>query len=354
VHPLRRPNPFLLAVLVAAAVATVAFALAPGGGGSDRPHVAGIDNPGVAPAASRAHSGPLGPVNDTRLDAQQAADAAMQKPTGAGLRAEVQPLSPSAFHAPVARYRRYAIGQARTMAAEVGTLVGALRSGDRAAARTAWLRAYDRYMRLGAAYGALGDLDQAIDGSAGGLPRGARDPHFTGLHRIEHDLWTGRPTAAIVPYARRLRADVARLPRKLAWMAIAPLDYATRAHEILEDAQRDQLSGAAARWSGAGVVATAGDLAATREVIATLRPVLSGRGEALPPVQYGLQAFAAQLRAIRRAHGGRLPTQDGLRPREREALDGSLGALLEALSAVPGDLETQLPPAIPAIPMAHR
>jgi high-affinity iron transporter len=354
VHPLRRPNPFLLAILVAAAVATVAFALAPGGGSDRPPHVAGIDDPGVAPAASRPHSGPLGPVNDTRLDAQEAADAAMQKPTAAGLRSEVQPLSPRAFHAPVARYRHYAIGQARAMAVAVGALVGALRSGDRAAARAAWLRAYDRYMRLGAAYGALGDLDQAIDGSAGGLPRGVRDPHFTGLHRIEHDLWTGRPTAAIVPYARRLRADVGRLPRKLARMAIAPLDYATRAHEILEDAQRDQLSGAAAPWSGAGVVATAGDLAATREVIATLRGVLSGRGETLPPVEYGLQAFGAQLRAIRRAHGGRLPTQDALRQREREALDGSLGALLEALSGVPGDLETQLPPAIPAIPKAHR
>jgi high-affinity iron transporter len=354
VHPLRRPNRFLLAILLAAAVATVAFALAPGGGSSRPPHVAGIADPGVAPAASRPHTGPLGQVNDTRLNAQEAADAAMQKPTAAGLRSEVQPLSASAFHAPVARYRRYAIGQARAMAAEVGALVAALRHSDRGAARVAWLRAYDRYMRLGAAYGALGDLDEAIDGSVGDLARGARDPHFTGLHRIEHVLWTGRPPAAIVPFALRLRADVARLPRKLARMAIAPLDYATRAHEILEDAQRDQLSGAAARWSGAGVVATAGDLAATREVIATLRPVLSGRGETLPPVEYGLRAFGAQLRAIRRAHGGRLPAQDALRRREREALDGSLGALLEALSAVPGDLETQLPAAIPAIPSAHR
>jgi iron uptake system EfeUOB component EfeO/EfeM len=308
----------------------------------------------VAPAPSAPRTGQLGRVTDTRLDAQAAADAAMQKPTAAGLRSEVQPLSPRAFRAPVAKYRRYAAGQARAMAVAVGALVGALRAGDRPAARAAWTRAYERYLRLGAAYGALGALDRAIDGSPGGLARGVRDPRFTGLHRVEHDLWTGRPTASIMPYALRLRADVARLPRVLARMAILPLDYATRAHEILEDAQRDQLSGAAAPWSDAGVLATAADLSATREVIATLRPVLSGRGEALPPVEFALKAFGARLAAVRRAHGGRLPTQAALRPREREALNGGLGALLEALSALPGDLETQLPPAVPAIPKGHR
>jgi high-affinity iron transporter len=348
VPSLRRPNPLLLAILAAAVVATIAFALAPGH--DHPPHVAGIADPGVAPAPSARHQGPLGHVNASRLDAQAAADAAMQTPTADGLRPEVQPLSPRDFHAPVRSYRRYAIGQARAMAVAVTALVGALRAGNRGTARAAWMRAYDRYLRLGAAYGALGDLDTAIDGSPGGLARGVGDPHFTGLHRIEHDLWTGRPTAAIVPYAQRLRSDVALLPRTLARMEISPLDYATRAHEILEDAQRDQLSGAAAPWSDAGVFATAADLAATRVVIGTLRPLLSGRGNALPPVQFQLRAFAARLAAIRRAHGGRLPAQSALRPREREALDGGLGALLEALSGVPGDLETQLPPAVPAIP----
>jgi high-affinity iron transporter len=351
---LRLPHPRVAAAVVAAAaVATTVAALSPGR--DDGPvHAAGVPHPGIAPAASSPARPSSGRVTDSRLSAQEAADAAAQKPTAAGLRPEVQPLSPRAFRRPVAAYRRYAIGEARAMAVPVAALVRALRAGDRGAARAAWGRAYDRYLLLGAAYGALGDLDVAIDGSPGGLARGAHDPRFTGLHRIEQDLWTGRPSREVLPYARRLRADVARLPRVLARMTISPLDYATRAHEILEDAQRDQLSGAAAPWSGAGLRATADDLAATRKVIGTLQPVLSGRGDALPAVESQLAAFGARMRSVRRAHGGHWARLDALRPREREALDGGLGALLEALSAVPGALETQLPPPIPAIPKGHR
>jgi hypothetical protein len=97
------------------------------------------------------------------------------------------------------------------------------------------------------------------------------------------------------------------------------------------------------------VQATADSLAATREVIGTLRPVLRGRGDALPQVDTGMARLGARLATIRRAHGGRWPRLDQLSPAEREHLDGALGALLESLSGVPGSLETRLPPAIPTI-----
>ena len=47
-----------------------------------------------------------------------------------------------------------------------------------------------------------------------------------------------------------------RLREVLPGASITPLEYATRAHEILEDAQRDLLSGADVPWSGEGVLAT--------------------------------------------------------------------------------------------------
>ena len=110
-------------------------------------------------------------------------------------------------------------------------------------------------------YGAFGDLDQHIDGVAGGLPRGARDPDFRGLHRIELGLWRGAAARALragraAARARR-RAPAARDPPG---PQITPLDYATRAHEILEDAQRDYLSGVDVPWSREGVLATSSAL----------------------------------------------------------------------------------------------
>jgi len=346
----------LLAVLGAALAVLLLAALLPrGGGGGGVVHVPGVPHPGVAPADGANAKPSIKDVYNSRLSAQETADAADGRPTAAGPRPEVQPLSPAAFRAPVAAYRRYAIRDARAMVAPVAALRAAVARGDRGAARAAWGEAYDKYLLLGAAYGALGDLDGAVDGGPGGLARGVRDRGFTGLHRVEYGLWTGKSMASLRAPAARLARDVARLPRALARLAISPLDYATRAHEILEDAQRDFLSGAAAPWSGAGVRATAAAWRATDVVIGTLRTTLSGRGDALQGVESSLGVLGAELATIRRAHGGAYPALGALGRRERELLDGRLGRALEALSGIPGALETQLAPAIPALPAkGHR
>jgi iron uptake system EfeUOB component EfeO/EfeM len=343
----------MLVVVLGAALAVLLLAAALPHARDGSVHLPGLPHPGVAPADNANAKPSIKGVYNSRLSAQETADAADGRPTAAGPRPEVQPLNPSAFHAPVAAYRRYAVRDARAMAAPVAALRAAVARGDRAAAKAAWGKAYDKYLLLGAAYGALGDLDVVVDGTAGGLQRGARDPKFTGLHRVEYGLWTGKSMASLRAPTRRLAADVARLPRKLALLPISPLDYATRAHEILEDAQRDFLSGVAAPWSGAGVRATAAAVAATRVVIGTLHTTLSGRGDALQGVESSLGLLGDELAAIRRAHGGAYPALGALTRRERELLDGRLGRALEALSGIPGALETQLAPAIPALPKEH-
>jgi iron uptake system EfeUOB component EfeO/EfeM len=338
---------FAAAVLVAAAATALVVSAGnrdPAPAPAPRPHVA------IAPAAQ---AGPhvAGRVAGTTESAQQVAQDAIENSVGPnGRRPDLVPLPVSAFAAPVARYRRYAVGQADAMERSARALEAALRRGDRAGARREWTAAFDRYMLIGAAYGALGDLDDAIDGLPGGKPGGVHDPKFSGLHRIELGLWTGARPATLVPWAHRLAADVRHLPHALGAGEILPLDYATRAHEILEDAQRDQLSGEASPWSGAGVRAVADDLAATRVVIRTLQPVLAGRGDVLQQVDSRLLGLSRRLAAVRRAHGGDYPPLAGLSTAEREGLGGSLGGALEALSGVPGALETQLPPVIPTIP----
>jgi iron uptake system EfeUOB component EfeO/EfeM len=261
---------------------------------------------------------------------------------------EDPPIAPRRFGAPIAAYRAYAAHQARTLNREVARLRAAIAAGSRTRAQAAWRIAFARYLRLGAVYGAFGDLDTEIDGQPGGLAGGAQDPHFTGLHRIESVLWGGRPVRSAAPFAARLARDVRRLRTAIRGSEIEPLDYATRAHEILEDAQRDFLSGVDVPWSHEGVLATASGVVATREVIATLRDLLGGR-DALQPVQLGLTRMSATLRSIRHAHHGRLPTLDELTGAERERLDGSLSWLLERLQMVPGELETQDSPVIPRL-----
>jgi iron uptake system EfeUOB component EfeO/EfeM len=271
---------------------------------------------------------------------------------------ELPPVSASAFDGPIARYRVYAVGQLGLMEAQIARLEGALEANDRAAAQTAWRVAYMDYLRLGAVYldgqtaldGQVVSLNLEIDGNPGGLAEGAASPRFTGLHRIEAGLWSGAAPSTLIGLARSLGADVHRLAEVLPHASLTPLEYATRAHEILEDATRDFLSGADVPWSGEGVLATDAGLDATEEVFATLRPLLKGRENVIPIVSAELTSLRSVMASLAAAHGGRLPANGQLTQRQAELLDGTLGGALEALSQVPGALETELPPQIPQIP----
>ena len=117
----------------------------------------------------------------------------------------------------------------------------ALEANDRAASQAAWRAAYTTYLKLGAVYlvGPVAALNQQIDGTASGLEGGVSNPRFTGLHRIEYGLWSGAAPSSLLATERGLEASVRRLHGVVPHVMILPLEYATRAHEILEDAQRD-------------------------------------------------------------------------------------------------------------------
>jgi high-affinity iron transporter len=283
----------------------------------------------------------------TELSKQQGQTPEETTPAGAGL----PPVSAAAFAGPIAGYRAYAVHWAATLAGEVPRLSAALTAGDRAGAEREWSLAFSDYLHLGAVYGLLpGTLDEQIDGMPHALPgNGAPTPSFSGLHRIEMGLWTGSPMASLARWATRLRTDVGKLERVLPTVEIDPVDYATRAHEILEDAQRDFLSGADVRWSGAGVLATAAGADATSEVISTLKPLLEQRDGTVLDVDNWLYRLQAVFGRLRSDHGGSWPSLGQLTLTEREEIDATLAGALGPLSQIPGSLETAPTPTIPKL-----
>jgi iron uptake system EfeUOB component EfeO/EfeM len=275
------------------------------------------------------------------------------------------PIPTESFAKPVATYIRYSVTQLKITQGEITTLRRALQSGDRAASEAAWKQTWSRYLRLGGVYleGRVSALNQAIDGGAGGLSGGTSSPEFTGLHRIEFGLWTGAPPQSLARYAVGLRANVTRMIRLLPHTRISPLDFATRTHEILEDAVRDLLSGTAVQWSHAGVLGTQAGIYATRELITTLRPLLT-EPTALrndPPanprspavVDDDLNVLQGVLNSLADAHGGQLPNNEQLTQEQSERLDAAIGQALEGLAQIPGMLETKNPGATPRIPSSH-
>ncbi|HEX4011753.1 MAG TPA: EfeM/EfeO family lipoprotein [Solirubrobacteraceae bacterium] len=261
------------------------------------------------------------------------------------LASDLPPLSPRAFNAPVAAYKRYAEHWSVKLGQAVDTLRSGLESDDRGVAQREWTAAFSDYLHLGAVYGLL---PTGLDHRLAANPTNLADPHFTGLHRIELGLWTGAPPRSLVPVAASISRAVPALLRVLPGTAIDPLDYATRAHEVLEDAQRDFMSGTEVPWSGAGVMATDAGLIATKEVISTLVPLLQGRDNTLIDVQNWLLALQTALDSVRRPDGT-WPSLNQLTMIQRERINGTLAGALSALELVPGTLETVNVPVIPTI-----
>ena len=238
------------------------------------------------------------------------------------------------------------------MEAQVSRLASALAANNRAAAQGAWRSTYASYMRLGAVYlaGEVATLNQKINGNPGGLQGGAASSEFSGLHRIEYGLWGTSAPRTLLGSARQLSIDVHKLKGLLPRVSTTPLEYATRAHEILEDAVRDELSGTDVSLSGEGVLATDAGLDGTKEVFQTLRPLLEGRENVSLIVPRELASLQSTMSSLADQHGGQLPSNGALTQQQSELLNSSMGAALEALAQVPGALETEPSPQIPSIP----
>jgi high-affinity iron transporter len=238
-------------------------------------------------------------------------------------------------------------GRLGTLGGQVAALRGAIARDDLGAARAAWMRADATYESIGAAYGAFGDLDAAVNGRPAGLPDGVRSPDFTGLHRIELALWERRSTRDAVRPAAQLARAVARMRAQVAKLEIDPLEYSLRAHEILEDGIHLQLSGQASPWSGAALVALRAEVRGTGVVLDTLEPLIARRDstDALPQARRALRRLATEIDRLERADGS-LPRWDRVGQRDRELVDGLAAGAAEHLAYVPELIDPR--PARPA------
>lgn len=258
----------------------------------------------------------------------------------------VRPVTLRELAGPNKLYQGYAARQLTRLAQAVTRIQADLDLADLAAAKHDWLAAQLDWERVGASYDSFGDLGLAVDGLPAGLPHGVSDQRFTGLHRLEYGLWHGQSAAGLLPVAAALAANVAALAKNLRSDDLTgdPANLPLRAHEILEDALRDHLSGLDDEGGGAAFAQTYADAQVTRAVLSDLAPLINPRRPGLPDIAASQLGILARALLATRA-GGRWESLSSASLAAREQVDGALGALLETLSAIPDLLE--IPPARP-------
>lgn len=244
----------------------------------------------------------------------------------------ILPIGKNALIQPALRYEREIAGGLAALKPDVSALRSDLAAGDLAAARGSWLTAHMQYETLGGAYDAFGDLGDAIDGLDDGLRGGVTDPEFTGFHRIEYGLWHGQSATTLLPLADKLVTDVDSLAATWSQQEIDPNDLGLRAHEILEDAIRFELSGNSDMGSGTNLATMYANVEGTRTVLAVIAPLARGRYPGLGDLYTWLDRLSSELKA--QDHDGTWTPVEQLSRADREKLDATTGECVELLSPI--------------------
>lgn len=256
----------------------------------------------------------------------------------AGVRG-VRPVTSADLAPRVIAYQRWVEGRLTVLRGQAKTLSAALSSGDRGSARAAWRTANHTWNTMGGAYGAFGDLGDAIAGDPLGLPRGVQDPRWTGLLRIEYGLWHGQTPTALARASLRLERDLASLDRHLKRTQFQPLDIVRRTHEITEDTLQQTLTGHADYGAHVQLADALAQLDGTTELLTMLQPLLAPRYPGLPAVQRQIAKARTDIRGQHRWAPG---APDAAPDAGHELVDSDIAQLAELLAPVPTILEPRI------------
>jgi len=252
----------------------------------------------------------------------------------------VKPVTTGQLAGPNKEYQAYAARQLADLARAVTRIQADLRGGDMAAAKEDWLTAQLDWERVGASYDSFGNIGLAVDGLPDGLPAGVNDKNFTGLHRLEYGLWHGQSAATLLPVAATLASNVALVQQNLTSADLAgdPANLPVRAHEILEDALRDHLSGLDDQGGDAAFAQTYADVQVTVAVLGYLAPLINARQPGLPEIADSQLDILNQALLATRVNG-QWQSLGTASLTAREHVDAAIDAVLETLAAVPDLLE---------------
>ncbi len=260
--------------------------------------------------------------------------------TTAAAPAAIKPITLNDLTPPNKLYQGYAAAQLTDLAKAVTVIATDLRHNNIPQAKKDWLTAQLDWERVGASYDSFGDLGGAVDGLPDGLPNGVNDTGFTGLHRLEYGLYHGQSAKELLPVTETLAKNVATVQKNLTTDDLAgdPTQLPLRAHEIIEDALRDHLSGIDDQGAGEADAMTYADTQVDRVVLGYLAGQINER-------QPGLVATAdSQLTALDQAllatqANGQWQPASAVSLTQRQDVDAAIGQLLETLAEVPNLLE---------------
>jgi iron uptake system component EfeO len=236
----------------------------------------------------------------------------------------------------VEEYRTYVIEQVDDTIAKTTVMTDAIRAGDLEAAKAAYAPSRVGWESIEPIASLVEEIDGKVDARVDDFA-GEDDPEFTGWHRIEYLLWEQGDTAAAVPFADLLDADLQTLKSEIETIEIPPAALAVGAAELVEEVSTGKITGEEDRYSHTDLWDFAANIAGAEKAIELLTPALEEADpELLAAIQADFAEIDAQLAEYADGDGYKLFTE--VSQEDIDAMKTTLAGLSENLSQVAGAL----------------
>ena len=209
----------------------------------------------------------------------------------------------TAFIGALAEYKVFLATETDTFAKAADAFAKAVKSGDLAAAKAAYLPAQTAYAHIAPVSPLFSDLDAAINARADAFAQREADPAFGGLHRLEYGLFSRDNLEGLEPVADKLASDAAQLKARIHDLRIMPESMAGGAAAILERAAASGPGFGDSPYAHADLPSFEATIAGARKVFDLLRPMAI---KTAPDVATAIDSDFADLDktiAARRAEG---------------------------------------------------
>jgi len=236
--------------------------------------------------------------------------------------------------AAVAGYGAYINQNVARLVTQTRAFCSAIRRGDLAQAKRLYPKARVYYEHIEPVAEIWGGLDTSIDGRWEN-PVTVKS-QFTGFHRLEQLMWEDNTLAGAPQLCSGLMAHERQLRKLVGKAQYNPLELASGATDLVNEAATSKISGEEERYSNTDFPVFKANIDGAMKIVALLQPYLQHKAPSLVPLIQRRDAAVARLLARYQAS----PGYDGtgyvgystVTGGQRRQLGAAVNALAEAMS----------------------
>lgn len=257
--------------------------------------------------------------------------------TDSGFKTESNQADISKLAQPLAEYKAYVQAEAKALTAKTAAFVAAVKAGKIDEAKAMYADVRMHYERIEPIAELFNELDPAIDAREDDFKQGAKDPEFTGFHRIEYALWVEKSTAGVQQIAERLHNDVKQLQAEIDALNFPPNKVVGGAAVLIEEVAGSKISGEEERYSHTDLADFYANIEGAQKIVDLFRTVLNEKNpELVKTVDANFKIVNEILLKYQTDKG--FQTYDKLSEADRKALQAPINTLAEELAKLRGTL----------------